>query len=347
MFKFILMLTLLSTANADSLKSEPLIVPPLDWKKYSFQANCTLFDINDHKIVFPGDICHFLPDGSFISINTRSIRKFSPSQKVLWELPGHYHHQINSGPENKSIFVLKSEIVVRAGKKVRDDVFVNLDLDGKVIHQSSAMKILKQAGVSPTEYAEAEVLTRLQANYETSHFNSIYEIPENKYSKKYEWMRAGNIITNSYSLGIFILTPDLQKVLFHKELPFSNDHEFHDVQVTAKGEFLLFNNYRKVRGERDIPHSAIQKYDPVTDLLTFEFKPINKELFYSPACGGVQEFPEFIFFSHITNGGYFYSKTKKQVILGLPGFAGDSRALVATQQIKIVDVREFLRNRKN
>ncbi|MES2526076.1 MAG: arylsulfotransferase family protein [Bdellovibrionota bacterium] len=347
MMKFILALLLLSTAYADSLKTEPLLVPPLDWKKYQFQANCTIFDIKNVKKVYPGDICHFLPDGSFISINMVSIRKFSPTKKVLWELPGHYHHQINSGPGNKSIFVLKSEITVKAGKRVRDDVFVNLDLDGKVIHQSSALKILKQAGVTPTEYAEAEILTRLHANYETSHFNSIYEIPENKYSKKYEWMKAGNIITNSYSLGIFILSPNLQKVIYHKELPFSNDHEFHDVQVTEKGEFLLFNNYRKAQGERDIPHSAIQKYDPVTDLLTFEFMPLNKELFYSPACGGIQEFPEFIFFSHITNGGYFYSKKEKKIILGLPGFAGDSRALVHTQQIKIVDVREFLRNSKD
>ncbi len=340
----IIYLLLLSTCLADSLTAISLETPLLDWKVYRFQTNCTLSYIKNHMKTYPGNFCLFLEDGSFISVNNDSIKRFSPSSKVLWEKSGIFHHQMNLSADKKRILVLKSEIRVSSGKRIRDDFIEVFDLNGNLVHRVSAMDILKQAEVTPLHDQKAEILKRFSADYETSHFNSIYEIPDNTYADKIPWMKTGNIIVNSYSLGIFILSPDLQKVLYHKELPFSNDHEFHDVQVTQKGEFLLFNNYRQMPGERDIPHSAIQKYDPVTDKVTFEFTSVNKEHFYSPACGGVQEFPEFIFFSHITKGGFFYSKEKKEIILAIPGFAGDSESVAPTQQIKIVDVREFLKN---
>ncbi|MFL5783858.1 MAG: hypothetical protein ACJ76H_04550, partial [Bacteriovoracaceae bacterium] len=110
--------------------------------------------------------------------------------------------------------------------------------------------------------------------------------------------------------------------------------------------FLYFNN-RATLKEIDGPEfSAIQKYDPVTKKVITLFEASPKEVFYSPACGGVQELGDLIFFNHILDGGYLWSVSKKELLLALPGYTDNPRSQIPTQQLKLVDVNDFFKNSK-
>lgn len=308
------------------------------------QNGCTLFRRHEIKS-FPGERCIFLDDGKFVSSTKKEIRMFSPGKEILWEIKGHFHHQVNLSEDKQRILALSSDIVVRDEKKVRDDVVVILNLDGKIIARERIYPHLVSERTAKVRKMIQENPLDPEVKYESSHFNSIYEIPENKYSKEIPWLQAGNIIINSTGIGVYVLTPNLKKIIHHKVFPFSFLHSIHDVQITPEGEYLIFNN--KVTNSRGARISAIQKYNEPEDKLTLDFRASPQEIFYSPYCGGVQDLGDVIFFSHVFNGGYLYSKGEKTIIQSFPGVNGDERESSPTQQLKLINGHSFLKNVSN
>ncbi len=287
-------------------------------------------------------MCIFLDDGSFLSATSTSLRRFSKMQEVLWEVKDIFHHQLNLSVDKKRILALASDVVTRNGKKQRDDVFIILDLDGKILARKSFLPLMVKRKIDPLLWTTGKRLQEIGADNESSHFNSIYEIPANDNENKFSWMRQGNIIVNSLRLGAFVLGPDLEKILHSKKFDFSHFHDVHDVQINSKGEYLLFNN--RVSTKTDARISAIQKFDEGKNSLTFNFQSNPPEMFYSPACGGVQEFNDMFFFSHITAGGYFYSKDKDKIVLTIPGYNGNPHEIAPVQQLKLINPHEFLKH---
>jgi hypothetical protein len=238
---------------------------------------------------------------------------------------------------------MSSSIKEKAGKKERDDVLLILDENGKVLHQQTGSWLLRQIGHRPINLRIKHPIGEEKADYDLTHFNSIYEIPENAGAAHASYLKPGNIIVNSSGVGIFILSPDLKRVLYHVKIKDNEDVLLHDVQVTLEGEFIYFNN---VIADPESPnrYSAIDKYNPITKKRTFRFTAEPKGMFYATTSGGVQEFGDFIFFSHIVTGGYLYSKTKKTIVLTVPPSFSSPLRPVPVQQIKILDVRKFLEN---
>lgn len=315
------------------------------WDKMHYQNGCTVFKVNFDVKVYPGSMCIFLDDGTFISASSNGIRRFKPDQTMLWEVPGFYHHQLNLSVDKKRILTLATDTIQREKHRERDDAFVVLDIEtGRVLYRKSARDMITANKILPMRWRETPVLKESNADIETTHFNSIYEIPAN--SGKASYLKAGNIIVNSVGLGIFILSPDLEKTLYHNVNKFSFNHRVHDVQVTASGEFLFFNNQVDDLKE-SYRYSAIHKYDPVTDRLTFEYTSQPKAFFFSPVCGGVQELDDdLLFFSHVLDGGFLYSRKQKKMISAIPGTNGNIFVQTPTQQIKMIDFSKFQENSK-
>lgn len=310
------------------------------------QNGCTLFQYRKPPVSFPGNQCVFLPDGSFISATSHSLKRISPALAVLWELPGHFHHQLNLSPDRSRLLALSSEIISEEGKKYRGDVFLVISPEGKILHRKTARSILEEKNVPRLKgWPRNEEVQILNADEEISHFNSIYEIPENSQSGN-SWLKPGNIIVNGNGQGIFILSADLSAVLYYLDYPPSRWNNLHDVQVTEKGEFLIFNNMVFDSGS---VYSAVEKFDPLKKKLTWRFTAEPKEMFYSATCGGVQELGDLIFFSHVTVGGYVYSRTQKKIIRFFAGTNGNPRGGSPVQQLKFPDpatIEEFFRHRK-
>lgn len=303
-----------------------------------FQNGCTIYSHGEiHP--FPGQMCVFQNDGSIFS-SAKVLRKLKPDGSVAWETNEFLHHQLNLSPDGKRLFTLGSEVITENGKKLRDDILFVVDAEtGAILHRKRAAELRQETKLSPFSWPPPEAQTEPPADIEVSHFNSIYEIPDN--TSKAPYLKAKNVIANSSGHGYFVLSPDLSKVLHHEILSFSRYHRVHDVQVNREGKILLFNNTANIT--EDVPHSAVQEYDPVTKRITYEFTASPKPLFYSPACGGVQIVDtDKLFISHIVTGGYLISKKTKTILRStLP--TADPIRMVQSQQIKMIDARMFLK----
>jgi len=306
----------------------------LDW----LQVGCTLEGKDGSKKSFPGHMCIFQDDGTFISASGDALRKFSKTGEILWQVPGSFHHQLNLSPDKKRILTLSNEVDVVNEKKRRQDALYVIDQEGKILARTTADDLLKLAGIGPMGPAS---LTH-SADFETSHLNSIYEIPSHRKERQFPWLKPGNVIVNGLFHGIFVLSPDLKTL--HRHVRFykgPSGHRIHDVQVTGDGNMILFNNH--AGGAKDKMYSAIQKIDPKTEKVIFEFTARPKGMFYSEGGGGVQVIGDKIFFNHSLTGGYLYSLKSRDIVRTFPQNT-EVRAPGWIQEIKMVDASEFLKN---
>lgn len=323
-------------------------------KNLTLAAGCRLYNIQGENIKnFPGHLCVFLDDGSFVSGNEHALRFFNKTNEVVWEIKGHFHHQINLSEDKQKILALSSEISGESGNISRQDKLLILGLDGKILHQRLMADIMKEANsVSIYWILDPHMRTFFGNGHEISHLNSMYEIPANKGYPKNSFLQKGNIIINGLETGIHILSPDLSKVLHYTYLKSSTLHTVHDVQVNSKGNFLIFNNaVAKDKRETSHPnwrafggiHSAIEEIDPKTQKIVARFEATPKEMFYSKACGSIQEVgSDTWLFTHIVNGTYVYSKSKKKILHSLPATHLNDHQFVPIQQVKAWDLSKFL-----
>ncbi len=312
---------------------------------------CQLFSITGQVVArFPGVICVFFEDGSFVSASDTHIRYFSKDDAILWEHPGHFRLQVNLTPDRKRLLALSSSFE----GTTRQDKFLVLDLNGRVLHSQTSLPLLRQAGVSPLRYNIRVPIGKV--DLEVSHFNSFYEIPKLSGAGHPEYLREGNLILNSLELGVFILTPDLQKVLFHTKFPNSQLHRVHDVQVTSAGNFLYFNNLVFTGQASYVPiagslfsnnFSAVHEVRPRTYQIVRNFQAEPKETFYSWVSANVQQLTDDLWlFTHHLNGTYIYSHSQKKLILFVPGTHFQETGFGPSQQVRAENLSGFMRARK-
>ena len=186
-----------------------------------------------------------------------------------------------------------------------------IDLGGKIMHQVLSTTLFKQAGAEPLirKYGKDDV--------EITHFNSIFEIPAIKIINQLPYLKEGNFIVNGREDGLFILSPDLQRVEFFTVLPQSVRHQVHDAQVLENGHLLIFNNMT-LGSTEELRYSSIQEIDLQTNELVFEFTSIPKTAFFSPVSGAVQKLDEdHYLISHSLTGTFVYSKDKKTFVIAI------------------------------
>ncbi len=312
---------------------------------------CQLFSITGEVAArFPGTICIFLEDGSFVSASDTHIRYFSKDDEVLWEHPGHFHHQVNLSPDRQRILALSSDFE----GATRQDKFLVLDLKGRVLFSQTSLPILRQAKVSPLRYNIRVPIGKV--DLEVSHFNSFYEIPKLTTKGLPDYLREGNLILNSLELGVFILTPDLKKVLFHTTFPNSQLHRVHDVQVTGNGNFFYFNNLVFAGQAAYVPvagsifsnnYSAVHEVRPRTYKVVRSFQAQPKETFYSWISSNAQQLTEDLWlFTHHLNGTYIYSHSQAKIVLFAPGTHFQESGFGPSQQVRAENLTGFLRARK-
>ncbi len=323
-----------------------------EWKKWSLVKDCSILDINGKMLrSFPGKYCLFLPDGSYISTENEHIRRINPDNEILWQVNEPIHHQNKFSHDGKRILGLSSAIYVTPKEeKSREDTFVVMDLDGKVLHKQSASAILNKMKVLFLPWKGKEKIQGISS--EISHFNSIQEIPPQTSTKgRPDWLKAGNIVVSGLRQGVFVLSPDLQKVLHHRYFIQTHKHAVHDAQITANGTFLYYANLvansslkdtsDPFGGTQEKLYSAVYETD-VDDKIVNQFTANPVELFYSWACGGVQELDKDTWlFNHILVGTYIYSKSQKKVLMMTVQANADWMKFSGVQEVKAMDLTKF------
>ena len=303
------------------------------WKPFQLVNGCRLFDSTGSALkTLPGEFCQFYANGDLLTATVESLRMIDQNNYVKWELKGFFHHQLNKSADGKKILVLDSFIKkTKQEPRLIVEKFMVLDLDGKILFQATSEDLLRQVPV------------KMYAPNQQTHLNSFYEIPKLKTDRVLpSFLKEGNFILNSYRLGVFILSPDLKKVLHHFVFKSSIANQVHDVQVLETGNILFFNNM-SVDSQKRNPFSAIQELDMVTNEIIFSFSGTPAGVFYSLFCGGVQELDqEHVLFSHVLTGTYIYSRKTKQIIMNMHETHFRDGLFIPAQQVKMMDLRSFL-----
>ncbi len=304
---------------------------------------CKIFNNVGAKVKeFPGRICLFHPDGRVILATETSLRMLNPKLETVWELPVKVHHQLTFSTDKKSILALLSENKKMDSGILRQDRLAIISLDGKILSDVIANDLLKQqiAGKEPVKLPPWIVKT-YGADFEQTHFNSIYEIPAN--SSKIAFLKSGNIIVNSIGIGACVLTPDLKTVLDCRTFPSTHENRVHDVQITPEGNYIYFNN--EASASKTLHSSAVDEFNPASKKITFHFAANPAVLFYSPICGGVQVLDkDYLLVSHVQNGAYVIHRKSRKVMGYFPYLSMEdyNMTIQPTQQIKAAKLSSFL-----
>lgn len=318
-------------------------------KKYFLVEGCNIFSLHGPPLLsLPGKFCQFFDDGSFISGTTHALRRFDQKQNLLWEKKMHIHHQVNLTSDKKNILVLSSELKNIEGKLIRVDVLHRMNLNGEVLNTTNSENIFRMAK-KPFKFRHMQSILKEElegkSELELGHFNSFYEIPEIKPGASVpSFIKKGNLIASSTAFGIVILSPNLKEILHHLSVPSSKQNSIHDAQVLDNGNILIFNN-NELSFNMKAPNSAIQELNPKTGEVGFSFSATPKSMFFSEYCGGVQKLSDDqIFFSHINNGVFVYSISKKDIIYSSLHLHRRDGVLVSFQQARAMELTDFLKH---
>lgn len=318
------------------------------WKTFHLVSECRIYDLKDRLILeYPGAMCKFLSDGSFINVTTRGISLIDKNFHVIWHIEGHFHHQIALSENGQKILALSSEIVSRDNIKQRVDKVMTIDLKGNVIHQVLSDDLLKQAKIEKKPLAIGPVLfERFKVEVELTHFNSFYEIPKLNTKHVPDYIKQGNFILNGRHDGIFIVSADLKTLLHHFNLSQSINHAVHDVQVMEDGNYLLFNNTMKT-SQPMLLFSAIQEIDSNTKKVVYEFSGNPKGIFHSYVSGAVQKLDQnHYLLTHPNIGSFLLSKSEDRFLNVYRSTHWVNRMNVPTHQVRAYDLADFLKNKK-
>lgn len=319
-----------------------------NWKTFHLVSECRIYDLND-KLVFeyPGAMCQFLGDGSFINVTPNGLSLIDKNFHVMWHLPGHFHHQITLSEDGQRILALSSEVVTKDSIKQRIDKPMIIDLKGNVIHQVLSDDLLKQAKIDKKPLPAGAILfEQLKVEVENTHFNSFYEIPKLNGKHMPDYIKQGNFIVNGRHDGIFILSSDLKTLLHHFYLSQSIDHRVHDVQVMEDGNYLLFNN--TVKTTLPMPHfSAMQEIDSNTKQVVYEFTGTPKGIFHSYVSGAVQRLDQnHYLLTHPHIGSFLFSKSENRFLYIYRSTHWVNRMNVPAHQVRAYDLADFFKNKK-
>lgn len=331
------------------------------WKKSQLIVGCNIFTITGKPIrTFPGNICVFLNDGSFLSITNNSLRKINHKSHTEWEISGNFHHQLNLTTDGKKILALSSGLVTSPKGPFREDKFLIISMDGKILHQQSFTEITKQIKVyefdEKAQTTHEVIIEGTKVNKEISHFNSFYEIPPFKREGSQPvWLKEGNFIINGLSQGMIILSSDLQKVLHEEGFTNSIHHRVHDVQINKKGNILYFNNlvnengitFDYLGGADSLSNiklfSGIYEIDALTKKVIHRFVANPPQTFYSWISGGIQELDDDTWlFNHFLIGSYIYSKKTNGILMYAVSTNADYVNFKPSQQTKAQNLNKFL-----
>lgn len=362
--KFILFMTFLNIFLGCSSQPVRLVTPKqeaatqpiaVQEERFLVRVGCAIFDISGQPVrSLPGGRCIFNRDGSFISGDSTTLSFYSKEMKLVWQLPMHTHHIITKTADG-NLLVGSSEIKKFSGKNTRIDLLLVVSPDGKILQRLSVLEMFRQRTKWNARFMSPHIwpfkwdpAANLGVDFEYTHLNSFYEIPENLLSINDPAFRKGNIIANFFGPEkTLILTPDLKKVLkrvqVSKREPWA---DLHDVQILANGNLLAFRNSAFSGGAI---HSELLEIEPRNSKIVWRFIDTPPGGFHTPLCGSVQLLADNkILFSDFTgekNRFRIIDRNGRAIVTTeLPTYRDENGKASPYQEVKHEDLAEFLKN---
>lgn len=285
-----------------------------------FSVDCSIYS-KAGKIIFYSkeQLCAFADDGKLLTSdpNSNALQMTDRSGTVLWSSYENIHHDLKFTMDQKGFLAIATEVFEYNKRPVRSDCFSKRDLQNKVLTEWCLSRNLKQfesrGFTIRTQLADTFARNDLNAaEYEISHANTIYEIPKNRLSEKFEAFREGNYLVDlhSPSYALLILDKDMKSILWSKNLTQQvyglNRLSFsaHDSQITPEGKILSYVNSHKTlnysvlsnsvtanrEAKRDFGWgSSLVEFDPVSESINWIFETEPNFRFRSFLLGSVTE----------------------------------------------------------
>ncbi|MBC7539769.1 MAG: hypothetical protein H7281_13190 [Bacteriovorax sp.] len=342
---FLIALFFLSAIQAQIIK--PVILDPQSRKHLIL--SCSIYNMNGKRLRrYPGSICVFEENGNLLLSNNQKneLSFFDPNMRILWKIPMHIHHQINKTSDG-DFLILSSESKIYRNKKIRFDRLIKINLKGEIVasfkfydHKKAILKNINKRKLPLFKFGWDKDNQYL-GEAETSHSNSFYEIPVNDKSQLFPELQAGNFIVNPNNNGwIMILDHSLTHILKFIKPPADR---IHDVQITEKGEILLYNN--QVHYTQQI-YSELQIYSYPDQNIIWNYHRNSSDFNY-PDVGGVQLLGnDELLFSDIHIDSFkailLNYKTKKELKVIIP----EGYERLGAQQVKMQNLNSFLKLNK-
>lgn len=307
---------------------------------------------------FPGRICVFMEDGSLLSAEEEKLVFYDKLRNVLWSKSLHPHHQLNLSADKKNFLVLGSEVKKEKGPKkeelVRYDVLYVISLTGEILHSFHFSKHASEFDKNSWNDARKRRFSKIgysefyqKIDWEMTHANSFYEIPENKINGQGDAFKKGNYIVNDISLmQVLVLSSNLKHLVWQDHVIKENWSMFHDVQVVPRTASILYYD----NGSRLRPASRLVEYDLNRKEILWSYPSVLSKNFYSSRMGGVQI---------LENGNVLYNDntsipTALEISkngnvmwsLILRGEYANKNTREPFQQIKRMDLSLFLKNHR-
>lgn len=342
-------------------------LPPLP--KGHYVINCAIYNEEFQLIKnFGGTLCVFLEDGAYILSNGHEefVAKYNSLGELIWKRNYFAHHNMTLSYDHKRVLFLSSEVFDEKICRVRDDVFVILDVQtGKTFLQKSArpfhQELFDLSDIDYPMFKRGYYLSKIRpewrnTNCEATHFNSFYEVPPNEGQAKLLPLEAGNFITSTANTPyFFIFNRDLSKIITAiSPLP-KPWVQIHDAHITADGNILYYlNESMNSGGKRSF---SVAKFD----LIRFQNNTIfpndkshqkaEDSLSFSIWAGSADELSDSYLVGHndSVHGGMIVLMNKQgQVIrtIASPTLDAKTNKPNDIQSVKYFDLTQFLQNNK-
>jgi hypothetical protein len=227
-------------------------VSGIDPKNEIYLSGCALYDgfLNQLRVLPGGYLCQVFENGSWIATDKINLKYWSNEGKLIWTLPGNYHHQIRED-EDGNLLLLKEENSVFPSLSILHDVVEKRNKAGELLASWSTKdsvdalgKIHRKGKNRDLMYALFNPNSKEKYNLEFSHVNSIQVIPKDVRAK----LNGAKYLIHEPIIGACLgLDGDLKNIVWSREL---NDRglEFslkHDCQISLGGHILYFDNFGK------------------------------------------------------------------------------------------------------
>ena len=239
-----------------------------------------------------------LEDGSVV-VNFEGLGtiKLGRCSRVLWQVATQSHHALDVLPNGEVLIASRRMLAerrpelpgVRVGPDgwMWDDTIVRVDIDGKVLSETSVLERLLTGGLASVVYANSLDAATLGHTDDPLHLNDV-EMLRPEMADAFPLFAAGDVMISARNINtIAVLNGDTLDVKWSMTGPFLRQH---DPDFLPNGHILLFDN-RKGGPTQEFGASRILEIDPVTRQVVWGFTGSPEEPFYTDARGKQQSQP--------------------------------------------------------
>jgi hypothetical protein len=325
------------------------------------QVGCRIFDLKGNLIYHApiGDECIFLSSGDFIATSHGVLKYSNVNPHKNWTVEGYYHHQIKLSNDGKRVYALSAKTHKLLGKEARIDIVKVVDIKSGKVTELDLYYFLSKiyAGIS-FQLRRGDFQKELfDYDIETTHVNSIFEIPDNVLAKTNPVFRKGNWLINlGFTRSVAIFDKNLKKLLWRKK--YENYSQVpHDVQLTKEGVLVFYVNSMlpNTLNESKERYTSILFLNPLEefpkDYLREIVPLVNKQRFEQKITGGYQELPngDKLISVYSNEDGFqlaMYDSTMKLKLLFTPTPRQNSHYGEIFQEAKLINLDRFFKNRR-